>query len=111
MGLAARTKTPKRRVKAKRRDDRRPAVQANETWAMDFVHDQLATGRPGADGGGHLHPVGSADRARFSFRAADVVEVLERVGRQHGFPKAIRVDQETEFVSQDLDLWAYPRGG
>lgn len=47
MGPATRTKTPKRRVKAKRRDDRRPAVQANETWAMDFVHDQLATGRPG----------------------------------------------------------------
>ena len=47
---------------------------------------------------------------RFSFRAADVVEVLERVGRRHGFPKAIRVDQGTEFVSRDLDLWAYQRG-
>ena len=47
---------------------------------------------------------------RFSFRAADVVEVLERVGREHGFPKAIRVDQGTEFVSRDLDLWAYQRG-
>ena len=47
---------------------------------------------------------------RFSFRAADVVEVLERVGREHGFPKAIRVDQGTEFMSRDLDLWAYQRG-
>jgi len=47
---------------------------------------------------------------RFSFRAADVVEVLERVGLQHGFPKTIRVDQGTEFVSRDLDLWAYQRG-
>jgi putative transposase len=36
--------------------------------------------------------------------------VLERVGREHGFPKAIRVDQGTEFVSRDLDLWAYQRG-
>jgi putative transposase len=27
-----------------------------------------------------------------------------------GFPKAIRVDQGTEFVSRDLDLWAYRRG-
>jgi putative transposase len=26
------------------RDDRRPATRSNETWAMDFVHDQLATG-------------------------------------------------------------------
>jgi putative transposase len=47
---------------------------------------------------------------RFSFRGADVVEILERVGREVGFPAAIRVDQGTEFVSRDLDLWAYQRG-
>ena len=39
------TKTPKRRMKAKLWEDRCPAVRPNETWAMDFVHDQLATGR------------------------------------------------------------------
>ena len=47
---------------------------------------------------------------RFNFCGADVVEVLERVGRQGGFPAVIRVDQGTEFVSRDLDLWAYQRG-
>ena len=31
-------------VKAKLRDDRRPATRSNETWTVDFVHDQLATG-------------------------------------------------------------------
>jgi len=41
---------------------------------------------------------------------ADVVEMLERVGRQVEFPTTIRVDQGTEFVSGDLDLWAYQRG-
>ena len=41
--------------------------------------------------------------------AADVVEVLERVRRQVGLPATIRVDQGTEFVSRDLDLWAYQR--
>jgi putative transposase len=45
LGLQLRNKTPKRRVKAKLREDRRPATRSNETWAMDFVHDQLATGR------------------------------------------------------------------
>ena len=40
----------------------------------------------------------------------DVAAGHPRVGRQHGFPKAIRVDQGTEFVSRDLDLWAYQRG-
>ncbi len=47
---------------------------------------------------------------RFTFRGVDVVEVLERVGRQVGFPGTIRVDQGTEFVSRDLDLWSYQRG-
>jgi len=34
-----------RRVKAKLREDRLPPVRVNETWAMDFVHGHLATGR------------------------------------------------------------------
>jgi putative transposase len=45
MGLQLRNKTPKRRGKATLRDDRRPATVSNEVWAMDFVHDQLATRR------------------------------------------------------------------
>ena len=45
LGLQLRNKTPERRVKAKLREDRRNATRPNETWAMDFVHDQLATVR------------------------------------------------------------------
>ncbi|SMH26400.1 HTH-like domain-containing protein [Mesorhizobium australicum] len=41
LGLQLRNKTPKRRVKAKLREDRCEATRPNETWAMDFVHDQL----------------------------------------------------------------------
>jgi putative transposase len=44
---------------------------------------------------------------RFSYRAEDVVNTLERVCGKIGYPKTIRVDQGTEFVSHDLDLWAY----
>ena len=33
-----------------------------------------------------------------------------RVGREIGLPASIRVDQGTEFVSRDLDLWTYHRG-
>jgi len=47
---------------------------------------------------------------RFTFGGADVVEILEEVGRQVGFPKTIRVDRGTEFISRDLDLWACQRG-
>lgn len=45
LGLQLRKKTPKRRVKATLREDRAPATRPNDVWAMDFVHDQLATGR------------------------------------------------------------------
>ncbi|MCK1695132.1 transposase [Bradyrhizobium sp. 144] len=37
LSLQLRNKTPKRRVKAKLREDRTDAKQINETWAMDFV--------------------------------------------------------------------------
>jgi putative transposase len=47
---------------------------------------------------------------RHRYRGEDVVQTLERVCRQVGYPKTIRVDQGTEFVSRDLDLWAYARG-
>ena len=79
---------------------------------MDFVHDQLATGRKLrvltiVDTFSRFSP---ALEPRFSFRGTDVVEVLERVGREMGLPATIRVDQGTEFVARDLDLWAYRRG-
>ena len=89
LGLQLRNKTPKRWVKAKLRDDCKPATRSNAIWAMDFVHDQLATGRKLrvltiVDTFSRFSP---ATEVRFNFREADVVEVLERVGRpESGHP-------------------------
>jgi putative transposase len=112
LGLQLRNKTPKRRVKAKLRDDRKVATQPNETWAMDFVHDQLATGRKirvltVVDTFTRYSP---AIDPRFSYRGEDVVQILEKVCTALGYPATIRVDQGSEFVSRDLDLWAYTKG-
>lgn len=41
---------------------------------------------------------------RFSFRVPDVIEVLDRLCGEVGYPALIRVDQGSEFVSRDLDL-------
>ena len=38
------------------------------------------------------------------------MRTLEQVCPVIGYPKTIRVDQGTEFVSRDLDLWAYTKG-
>ncbi len=112
LGLQLRNKTPKRRVKAKLREDRATAVRPNDVWAMDFVHDQLSTGRKlriltVVDTFSRFSPVIDA---RFSYRGEDVVATLEAACRKLGYPKTIRVDNGSEFVSRDMDLWAYQRG-
>ena len=94
LGLQLRNKTPKRRVKAKLREERTDATHSNQVWAMDFVHDQLATGRKLriltiVDTHSRFAP---ATDPRFSYRGEDVVQTLERVCRQVGYPKLIRVD-------------------
>lgn len=112
LGLQLRNKAPRRRVKAKLREDRTPATRGNETWAMDFVHDQLATGRKIrvltiVDTFTRFSP---AVDPRFSYKGEDVVTTLERICRGTGYPQSIRVDQGSEFISRDLDLWAYQKG-
>nr|WP_108820637.1 IS3 family transposase [Pseudovibrio sp. Alg231-02] len=112
LGLQLRNKTPKRRVKAKLREDRQEPTHTNQVWAMDFVHDQLATGRKLriltiVDTFSRYAP---ATDPRFSYRGEDVVATLERICQHTGYPKTIRVDNGSEFISKDLDLWAYAKG-
>lgn len=105
-------KTPKRRVKVKLREDRRPPSKANETWAMEFIHDQLATGRKirvltVVDTFSRYAPVIDP---RFSYRADDVVATLEKACAALGYLQTVWVDQGSEFVSHDLDLWTPHHG-
>lgn len=109
LGLQLRNKHPKRRVKAKLRDERQAAVGLSDVWAMDFVHDQLATGKKlriltVVDTHSRYCP---ATDARFTYRGEDVVQTLERLCKGTGYPRTIRVDNGSEFISRDLDLWAY----
>ena len=103
---------PKRRVKDKLREDRCEAIRPNETWAMDFVHDQLAKGRKiriltVVDTFSRFSPVSDP---RFTCRSEDVVEALDRACGRLGYSKAIRVDQGAEFVYRNQDLWADAHG-
>ena len=122
MGLQLRNKTPRRRVKAKLRDDRKEAITVNETWAIiarqafatqmlrgDFVHDQFVTGRrlrvlTVVDTFSRFLPVVDP---RFNYKGEDVVRTLDQACKLFGYPKSIRADNGPEFVSRDLDLWAY----
>ena len=111
-GLQLRNKSPKRRVKAKLRDDRFPATAPNQVWAMDFVHDQLFDGRKirvltVVDTFTRLSP---AIDVRQNYRGTDVVATLDRVTRELGYPTTIRLDNGPEFISKELDLWAFVHG-
>jgi putative transposase len=111
-GLQLRNKSPKRKVSAKLREDRAVATAPNECWSMDFLSDQLFDGRKIRiltiiDTFTRLSP---AIDVRPSYRGSDVVETLERIAPIYGRPKRIRVDNGPEFVSKDLDLWAYLNG-
>ena len=79
---------------------------------MVFVHDQLFDGRKVRvltiiDAFTRYVP---AIEARFTWRGSEVAEVLDGVCKNIGYPRSIRVDQGPEFVSKELDLWAYLRG-
>ena len=84
LGMQLRHKTPKRQVKDKLREDRAEAVGPNDLWAMDFVHNQLATGRKirvltVVDTFSRYCPVIDP---RFSYRGEDVVATLDRICRR-----------------------------
>lgn len=110
LGLQLRNKHPKRRVKAKLREDRQEAVGPNDVWAMDFVHDQLAMGKnlrilTIVDTHSRFSP---ATDPRFAYRGEDVVQTLERVCAHTGYPRTIRVDnvlRREEFAVLGIGSW------
>lgn len=112
LGLQLRSKLPKRRVKAKLRADRTTATAANQIRTMDFVHDLLFEGRKIRI----LTIVDILSRyvraidARSSYRGAGVVETLERIAHEAGCPQTFRLDNGPEFISKELDQWAFLRG-
>lgn len=77
-----------------------------------FMHDELFDGRrlrvlTIVDNFSRVSP-GIGVKTRY--QATDVVETLAVATAEHGMPKRIRVDNGPEFVSKELDLWAYTHG-
>ncbi len=76
---------------------------------MDFMHDTLADGTKVR----LLTIVDCFSRESvalevgFGFKSTEVVEVLKRISHQRGAPHRIACDNGPEFVSVQLDQWAY----
>jgi putative transposase len=79
---------------------------------MDFVHDQLVTGRafPVLTVIDQWSRESVLMEANAALTGRSVVEALEALSAHRSLPKAITVDHGTEFTSKALDEWAYRRG-
>lgn len=85
------------------------AVEVNQIWTMDFVHDQLADGRK-------IRCLTLVDKlsrealsiaVNYRLKSLDVVAVLEGLRQERPLPEVICVDNGSEFTSIVLEQWAY----
>lgn len=109
LGLQLRNKVPRRRVQAVARRNYVQAEARNDCWSMDFMSDHLFTGSKIrlltiVDNYTKISPAIGVGR---NYKGTDVVMTLEKAVLQYGIPKAIKVDNGPEFISKELDLWAY----
>lgn len=110
--LQMRLKPPRRRVSIKVRKEKTLALRKNACWSMDFVTDELFDGH-------RIRILTIVDNftreslcvsARQRFKGVDVAEALNVVIQEHGRPEVIKVDNGPEFISKEVDLWAYANG-
>jgi putative transposase len=104
-GLTQQRKRPKRYRSAAPRDVRMRVGAANERWATDFIHDQLAYGTA-------FRVLSIVDfytrecvglMPAMRLRANDVVATLNRLRDKRGIPAVIQCVSDTEFTSVALD--------
>lgn len=109
-GLNLRSKRPRRNKAAAHRLDRPELTELYQCISMDFVSDALFDGRKFRT----LTVVDNYSRECLaiqvgqSLKGGDVVAVLERLRAWYGIkPKRIQTDNGSEFISKEMDKWAY----
>ncbi|OFS93485.1 transposase [Stenotrophomonas sp. HMSC10F06] len=85
---------------------------ANQTWSMDFMHDQLADGRSFRllNVLDDFNREGLAMEVDISLPAARVIRSLDQLIQWRGKPLAIRCDNGPEYISGALQAWAERQG-
>ena len=83
----------------------------NQEWALDFVHDAVASGRSIRV----LNVINAFTRASLamevdtSFAGLRVTRVLDQIIAERGVPRAIRGDNGPELTSRHFLAWALDR--
>jgi len=99
---------PKKRIVREKPEPLSQPGTANQTWSMDFMHDQLQDGRSIR----LLNEIDDFNReglgieVDLSLPADRVVRTLNQIIEWRGKPKAIRCDNGPEYISHKLKSWA-----
>jgi putative transposase len=86
-------------------------TEANQEWALDFVHDAVASGRSIRV----LNVIDAYTRESLamevdtSFAGLRVTRVLDEIIAERGLPRAIRCDNGPELTSRHFLAWALDR--
>lgn len=110
MGLNKRRKA-RRRLPARVKMPLQVPSLPNEMWSMDFMHDTLIYRRKFRV----LNVIDDYNRealvseAYFSISSQRVISILERMVKEYGYPKAIRVDNGPEFIATAMFEWCNER--
>lgn len=105
-------KRMKRRVRNNPKNPAMVPLQPNEEWAIDFMHDSLASGRRFRS----LNIIDPYNRQckglyiRHNLPASITTELLDQAIEKCGKPKRIRTDNGPEFISKWFQLWLQSRG-
>ena len=106
-GLAVRRKKRKR-LAARAKPIRQPALALSDRWGMDFMEDSLASGRKFRT----FNVLDEQPRECLaievdsSLPATRVIRVLDRLVAERGAPKELSVDNGPEYTSTTLEQWA-----
>ena len=105
--LNLRIKPKKRLVREKPETLAQPAA-INQSWFMDFMHDQLSDGRSFRTFNviDDFNREGLCIEVDFSLPSERVIRALNQVIEWRGKPKAIRCDNGPEYISAKIIKWA-----
>lgn len=99
---------PRKRIMRSKPEPLSVPLSINQTWSMDFMHDQLSDGRSYRTFNviDDYNREGLAITVDLSLPASRVIRSLDQIIEQRGKPNNIRCDNGPEYVSHLLRAWA-----
>lgn len=103
---------PKKRLVREKPEPLAQPKEINQSWSMDFMHDQLTDGRSFRTFNviDDFNREGLCIDVDFSLPSERVIRALDQVIEWRGKPRSIRCDNGPEYISNRIIEWADKRG-